>query len=136
MGFKINSLGDDARDYYEELGQEFCRYYYNMFDGEFPSLSKLYVGSPCITFNNKKFSTLYDVYLNLIGDGIWSFKHNNITGNCQPMGENSVLINVNGFISINSSFKKYKFNETIVLTRENCYASKFYISNSIFKLID
>lgn len=136
MSFNFrNDKVHDVRRNYEQLGVEFCKFYYKTFDDDFPSLGKLYIDDPRITFRDEKFRGFDELKWRVYDDKIWSFTHHEINGNVQPIDNDSVLICTYGVISANGSITRHKFNETLLLAR-NCSNGRFYIHNSIFNLVD
>lgn len=134
FNFKNNKVYD-VRNNYEQLGIDFCRFYYKMFDDDFPSLAKLYNEYAEIIFRNDKYTNFDQLKWRIYDNKIWSFTHHEINGNVQPLDNDSLLITTYGIISANSNITKHKFNETLVLCR-NRSNGKFYIHNSIFNLLD
>jgi hypothetical protein len=136
MSFNFrNDKVHDVRRNYEQLGIEFCKCYYKMFDDDFPSLGKLYIDGPRITFRDDKFGSFDELKWRVYDNKIWSFTHHEINGNVQPIDNDSVLISTYGVISANGSITRHKFNETLLLCR-NRSNGRFYIHNSIFNLVD
>jgi len=136
MSFNFrNDKVHDVRRNYEQLGIEFCKFYYKLFDDDFPSLGKLYIDDPRITFRDEKFRGFDELKWRVYDNKIWSFTHHEINGNVQPIDNDSVLICTYGVISANGSITRHKFNETLLLSR-NRSNGRFYIHNSIFNLVD
>jgi hypothetical protein len=133
MCFTFHNQPDNIN--YEKLAFEFCRFYYNMFDNDFPSLQNIYVKTSYITFRNEKFGTFVDLKWKVYDNKIWSFTHHEIHGNAQPVENDAVLISTYGIISANRSLTKHKFNEILLLQKDNCNG-RYYIQNSVFNLID
>ncbi len=126
---------DDVRENYEQIGRDFYEHYYKIFDKNFPDLRDLYIENPCITFRNEKFDSFDKLNRKVFNDRIWSFTHHEISGDIQPVGSDGILINATGILSANTSLMKHKFNDTILL-RKNHNNNRFYIHNSIFKVVD
>ena len=125
----------DVRNNYEQIGTEFCKFYYKMFDDDFPSLRKIYIESPKITFRGDNFRDFDELKWRVYDNKIWSFTHHTVNGNVQPIDNDSLLISAYGVISANNGITKHKFNETLVVCR-NRSDGKFYIHNSVFNLVD
>ena len=125
---------NDVRNNYEKLGEEFCKYYYSMFDQNFPGLSSIYIQNPCITFQDDKFASFEEFNRRMHNEGIWSFTHHEIKGNSQPVGQDGLLVTVTGTLSKNASLVRHRFKETVLLHRDG--NNRFFIHNSIFKILD
>ncbi len=129
-----NSNYVDVRNCYQELGEEFCKHYYSLYDNNTRGLYDIFTDKPCITFADEKFGSINDLLNRFQNNRIWGFTHHEIKGNSQPIGNDGLLININGIVSINNEFFKYKFNETLTLCRGD--NGNFYINNLVFRFLD
>jgi len=136
MSFQIDcnwNKRSNLRQKYKELTKKFCKDYYFTYDNKFPHLKSLYKPESMFTYLDDEIQG-FNKYLQRIKDyGIKKFKHYKINVNSQPVGKSTLLISVNGQISINNSNKKNNFMETILLQKSN--DNKYFIYHTIFKLI-
>ncbi len=124
----------DTRQSYREITREFCTQYYTMYDNSFLNLVNFYVADSSFTYLDEEFVGFYNLIQRLKQCGIWKFTHHHINVNSQPVGQRGVLITVTGTISVNSSLFQNRFSETILLQRDS--ANKFYVYNTIFRLLE
>ena len=125
----------DIRGKYKDITKKFLKYYYNNYDNSFGKLNTLYKENSYFTWLKEEIVGFQNYINRLKQYNIKKFKHNNkINYSSQPVGTNSILINVTGKISINNSIFQHQFSETIVLVRDK--NNKFYIPHTMFVLLD
>jgi len=124
----------DIRINYKQLADEFCKYYYSLYDTNFILLNNFYNQASQFTFQDEEILGFNNLLEKLRSNGYYKFTHNNMKINSQPIGQNNLLINILGNISINDSIFQNKFIETIILQKDNL--NKFEIFSTIFKIID
>lgn len=118
---------------YKQIAEKFLELYYVTYDSNFQNVANLYASNPCITFADEEFLRFSDLSRKITHDyKIFLFQHKNITFNAQPINERTLIINVTGELYVNA-FDGGKFNETIVLTRDD--TNRYYVTNTIFKVI-
>jgi hypothetical protein len=132
----INSGTDliDVRGNFRKLTEEFCKFYYSTYDNNFPELENIYKYESIFTYLDEEFTGFSSVLQRIKQYNIYRFTHHTLHINAQPVGDRTILINVDGTISINDSSTQQKFDETIILQRDN--ENHFSVYHTIFKLID
>lgn len=126
-------------DNLNNLGIEFCKYYYDVYDNNFYNLASLYKADSKFTYLDKKilgFNNLHDYIVN--GCHIKHFRHKIKNCDVQPLGKNTMLIlitgQIKGYKNKNDNPKPHNFIETMVIQRKNTN-SNFFIQNTIFKFM-
>ena len=124
----------DIRTCYQKIAFDFCKYYYRIWDTNFPMIKDVYSNNPNITYFDQNFNNINSWY-NYINNyqGVNKFEHINFKGTAHVLDSSRILIHVTGTITANNSIYWKKYSETIVI-RKNIW-DKWYITNSIFKLI-
>lgn len=130
-----NQNSVDVRNTYKQLAQDFCQKYYSCYDNKFSDLSPLYLNNSQFTFLDNEIVGFNDLINKLKSIGLYQFTHYNMNVISQPLGNNNVIININGTISFNGSIFTKKFLETIILERNNLN-NNFYVISTIFKTIE
>ena len=117
---------------YQKIAREFCQYYHQLCDNNFPALFQLYNNNPKITYFNQEY-TSFDKLLEYIRrGGIFKFHHSDVSHRSQPLSKNNILIHISGKISINNNLNYNRFSETIIIKKDGW--NKYYITNSIFNI--
>jgi hypothetical protein len=129
-----NNGSVNVNEKYKELTKDFCSTYYKIYDEQFSNLHKLYRSDAKFTYIDEEFSGFDSLLSRINGYNIFKFNHHSISANGQPINNNSLLLNITGTLSINTSPTKYKFSETLFLQCDN--NNKFNVCNTIFKFID
>jgi hypothetical protein len=132
--YPIKTLGlIDIRNNYNSIGLEFLKYYYRLWDNNFPAIGNLYCDNPAITYLDIDYTNFNNYMWSIRNQGIYKFSHWNYNWKCQPINNNSILIAVTGNISTNDSIYCRKFTETIIIQRD--IFDNWYILNTIFQLL-
>lgn len=140
MNFSWNTTVDksidliDVRKNFRKLTEEFCEFYYSTYDNNFPELAKIYKPESIFTYLDEEFTGFDSVFQRVKQYEIYNFTHHILHINAQPVGDRTILINVDGTISTNHSSFRQKFDETILLQRDD--QNNFSVFHTIFKLID
>nr|QBK88443.1 MAG: nuclear transport factor 2 domain protein [Mimivirus LCMiAC01] len=129
----INSI--NVRKNYKAITKSFCQFYFNLYDNNFLALKKLYKPNSLFIFIDEEFVGFDAVYGKIMHNNIFKFKHHDMNVNAQPVDNNSLLITINGTVSINYDYRPHNFTETILL-RKNHNNNNFFVSNTIFNLHD
>ncbi len=130
--FNVNLF--NVMEKYRELTESFCNHFYTHYDDNFPELGNLFLNDTKITYLDEELTGFNQLFERIKGYNIFNFKHHKIDVNSQPVGQRTLLITVNGKISINNSFEIQRFVETILLQRDD--NNQFYIHNYMFKLME
>jgi len=126
--------GTDVTNNYQELGEEFCKHYYTIYDNNFRDLGHLFGDNPRITFMDSRYGHYGNLLSDIYAKGIWDFTHHEINGNSQPIGQYGLLVNITGTLSVNQESARYHFTETVIL--EQGTNGNWHIHNLIFKVLD
>ena len=118
---------------YYQIGTEFCKYYYQLWDNNFPLIGNLFDKNIKITFLGNHFNNITSLVNSNRNYGIWSFSHSNIYKQYQPIDDNTILISAFGTLCINNNNYYRKFSETIII-RRNIWGN-WFITNLVFQLI-
>lgn len=132
MTLFFESSNNFIRNNYKKITEEFCKYYYNLYDSNFEKISDLFISDILITYLGDELTGYSKYYTKIRQHGIYKFCHHKIFVTSQPVSNKFILININGTVTVNDSFIPNKFIETILLGRES--NNKFFIYNLIFKL--
>lgn len=124
----------DVNYKYKQIAEEFCKYYYNLYDNDFKRLASSFHPDAQITINDKEIYGFDNYYKFLEQSCMTKFTHHDMVISCQPLGDSSLILTVNGTITISNSIFINKFIETLVLQRNEF--NRFYIFSCILKLLD
>ena len=114
---------------FRKVSSDFCKFYYEMWNNNPSNIKTLYDNTK-ITYLEKEFIS-FDSYFNFLKTFVYKLEILNYKYISQPVGDDYILINVTGNVSMNYFSKK--FTETIIL-RKNMW-NKYNITNSIFTLL-
>ena len=117
---------------YKKISREFCQYYHQLCDSNFPVLFQLYSTNPKITYFQKEYNNFDSLMEYIKKEGIFKFHHTSVSHQSQPLNKNSILIHITGKISINNNIEYKTFSETIIIKKDTW--NKYYITNSIFNI--
>jgi hypothetical protein len=118
---------------YQKVAREFCQYYHQLFDNNFPNLSQLYSNNPKITYFQNEYTSFDSLMSFIKNQGIFKFHHIGIAHKAQPLTKNSILIHISGKISVNNNLDYKNFSETVIIKKDSW--NKYHITNSIFNLL-
>lgn len=124
----------DIRTNYKQLADEFCKYYYSLYDTNFYQLSNLYYQDAQFTYLDEEILGFNNFFEKLKINGNYKFTHHQMNINAQPIGQNNLLISIVGTISINDSIYQNKFIETILIQKDDF--NRILICSTIFKFIN
>ena len=122
----------NVRRNYRNIAQKFCSAYYYTYDHNPRALYNYYTPTSIFMYIDEELTGFNAVYNKMMHYDMYKFTHHYINVGGMPVGNNSILITVNGTMSINDSNVHYGFTETILLKR--VYGSKFFVLNTILKL--
>ena len=136
MSFNLTKIGEtkliNVQHKYKQLAEEFCKFYYSTYDKNFKDLADSYHPKAQFTVNTVEVSGVNN-YFNLLENcDARSFVHHDLNVQAQPIGEDSVLINVSGTLTVNNSIFENKFIETLLIQRDNF--NRFYIFSTMLKI--
>ena len=131
--FYNTSQPPEIQNYYQKISSEFCKYYYCLWDKNFPLIGNLYSNDIKITFLNRNMNGILQLINYVKTQGIWKFNHGIVSGTSQPIDNNTILINIVGEIAINDSPYYHKYTETLIIKR-NIWGD-WYITSNIFRLV-
>lgn len=138
MSFNLTRLPTpkliDIRSNYQEITEEFCKYYYSIYDTNFIALSTLYYLESQFTFQNEEFIGFYNLVNKIKSHGLEKFTHSNLNVNVQPIGQKNLEIIIYGHISLNDSIFSNKFIENVILQRDD--NNRIFVISTIFKIIE
>lgn len=124
----------DVNYKYKQIAEEFCKYYYNLYDNDFKRLASSFHPDAQITIKDIEIHGFDNYYKFLEQNGITKFTHHDMAISCQPLGDASLILTVNGTITVDNSIFVNKFIETLVLQRNEF--NRFYIFSCILKIFD
>lgn len=124
----------DVRLNYKQIADEFCKYYYTLYDANMALLSTLYYPESQFTYQDSEFNGFDNLLNGLRMNGIYKFTHHSLNITTQPFGPANIIINIIGILSINDSIYQNKFIETIVLQRDDFNMLRIF--STIFKIIE
>lgn len=137
----MNYLNDPVNilQNYSILAKQFCMYYYTTMDSNLQNLAHLYKADSKITFINNNYLGFNNLYYDIVNVyNIIKFDHQILSYDVQPVGKNTIYILVLGDVigSVQGNYNNisHKFVESFIIQRD-IQANKFYIYNSIFKLL-
>ncbi|ARF11700.1 hypothetical protein Klosneuvirus_2_136 [Klosneuvirus KNV1] len=138
MSFTLTRIGEtkliDVQYKYKQLAAEFCKFYYSTYDKNFKDLANSYHPKAQFTVNDVEVSGINNFFNLLEHFGFRSCVHHDLNVQCQPIGEENLLLNVSGSITINNSIFINKFVETLLIQRDNF--NHFYIFSTMLKISD
>ena len=123
----FNSNLVNVMDSYREVTEGFCDHFYGHYDNDFPQIGKLFLNDTYVTYLDEELSGFTQLFDRIKQYNIYNFKHHKLNVNSQPVGPRTLLLTVNGKISINHSFETHTFTETILLQRDD--RNEFHIHN-------
>ncbi|QKF93730.1 nuclear transport factor 2 [Fadolivirus algeromassiliense] len=124
----------DVRPIYKNIADEFCKYYYTLYDSNFPMLHTVYYSDAQFTYQDVEFTGFNNLLHALINHGIYKFTHHSLNITAQPIGPNDIMILVCGLLSLNDSIYQNKFVETIYLHRDEI--NNMRVCSTVFKIVD
>jgi hypothetical protein len=129
MSFFLSNNNLNSQQFnYKEIGEEFCKYYFNMVS--YYDVNHLYHPQAFITFLEEEFIGVNAYNEKLLSIGSPKFVFNNLNGTIQPLGQN-IIISINYYNNIlNNNWNK--FTNTFILTQLN---NNWIIINQIFKIM-
>ncbi|KAF9961416.1 Nuclear transport factor 2 [Mortierella alpina] len=113
------------------VAQQFCKYYYDTFDGGRANLGPLYRPSSMLTFEGAPTMGDAAIVEKLAGLPFQSVIHRIATQDAQPL-DNGILINVTGQLLIDGENNPQFFCQTFHLKPDS---GSFYVQNDIFRLV-
>jgi hypothetical protein len=119
---------------YDAVTKEFCKEYYYNFNLDHNLLSKYYKNTSLITFMDHEFMGFNQLNNFLNSQGIYNFKHYKFHVNPQPVSNDGLVIVVNGFLTLGNSPCLQRFNEVLMLKKDN--NNNFFIYQSIFTIVE
>lgn len=138
MSFNLTRIGEtkliDVNYKYKQLAEEFCKFYYSTYDKNFKDLANSYHPKAQFTVNEIEASSVNNFFNLLEQCGLRSCVHHDLHVQAQPIGEENLLLNISGTITINNSIFINKFIETILIQRDNF--NKFYIFSTMLKIYE
>lgn len=131
---QISNNQIDVRLNYRRITEEFCKYYYFLYDTNFFQLNGLYLPDSYFTYLDEEFVGFNSLYEKIRQNNIYKFTHHKMNITSQPVGEKTLLIMTTGCLTINDSIFQQKFAETILLQRDD--NNNFFVNRTIFRLIE
>lgn len=136
MSFVLTRIGEtkliNVNYKYKQLAEEFCKSYYSTYDKNIKDLSNMYHPKAQFTLNNVEVSGVNNYFNLLENSGLNSFVHHDLNVQSQPIGDDSLLVNVSGTLTVNNSIFENKFIETLLVQRDNF--NHFYIFSTMLKI--
>lgn len=129
---RICNININVRRHYRKIAQKFCEYYYFIYDTNPFNLKKFYTPHSIFMYINEELTGFDAVYGKMLACNMHKFTHHSANVSAIPIDNGSILINVNGTLSVNNSIESVQYIETILLKRS--YGNKFFILNTIFKI--
>jgi hypothetical protein len=121
---------------HREIGQEFCKYYYNTFSScGLNGIAHLYHPEAKITFLEEECVGIIEYNQKLSNIGLPLLSFNNLIGTTQPHNNDTIIISVNGDCCVSNGFRNNnwgKFSDVFVITLFN---GNWVIIHHIFKVI-
>lgn len=122
------------RNNYQELGNEFINHYYNNFDNSFFELVNVFENDSKFTFLDDEVIGFHNFYNLLVNKHCFTSVNHIIDKiKTQPLGDKTLIIQVNGRISVNNQ-EYLHFAETFVL-QYKFSTNTFSVHSNIFSLI-
>jgi len=117
---------------YKEIGEEFCKYYYNSFSSYgINGVINLYHPDARITFLEEECANIIAYNQKLLNIGLSKLMFNNLIGTTQPHGTDTVIISVVGdYCTSNNIWNK--FTDVFIISLLN---GNWIITHHIFKII-
>lgn len=130
----VNSNLIDIRPNYKHIADEFCKYYYTVYDTNFPALSQLYYFDSQFTYQEQEFNG-FNIWINgLVNSGVHKFTHHSLNITAQPLSPSDLIITILGTLSVNDSIYQNKFIEILILRRDE--NNTIHICSTIFRLVE
>jgi hypothetical protein len=118
---------------HKEIGQEFCKYYYNAFSSQgLTGVANLYHPDTQITFLEEECVGLVAYNQKLINLGLYKLMFNNLIGTTQPHGLDTIIISVTGDCCAYNGIQWGKFSDVFIINQLN---NNWIITHHIFKAI-
>jgi len=121
---------------HKEIGQEFCKHYYNSFSSYgINGVTNLYHQDAQITFLEEECVGLIAYNQKLLNIGLSKLMFNNLIGTTQPHEINSIIISVTGDCCVYNNLQNNnwgKFSDVFIINQIN---GNWFITHHIFKVI-
>ena len=124
----------DVNYKYKQIAEEFCKYYYNLYDNDFKRLASSFHPEAQFTVKDVEICGFDNYYKFLEQHGLDKYTHHDIVVSCQPVGDSHLILTVNGTITISNSIFVNKFIETLFLQRNEF--NRFYILSCMLKIFE
>lgn len=123
----------DVQNSFRQIAEEFCKYYYTVYDNNFLELANLCLPNTLFTYMDEELIGFNRLVEKINKHYIYKFHHKQININFQPVGNNGIIILSTGTISLNDSIIENRFTESILLEMDD--KNRFFIINNLFKII-
>ena len=138
MSFNLTRIGEtkliDVNYKYKQVATKFCKFYYSTYDKNIKDLSNSYHPKAQFTVNDVEVAGVNNFFNLLEQNNLRSFTHHDLNVQCQPIGDDNLLLNITGTITVNGSIFINKFTETILVQRDNF--NPFYIFSTMLRISD
>jgi len=124
----------DVNYKYKQIAEEFCKYYYNLYDNDLKKLAGTFHPEAQFTIKDIEISGFDNYYKFLEQHNLTKYTHHDIIVSCQPIGDSNLILTVNGTITINGSIFVNKFIETLFIQRNDF--NRFYVFSCILKIFE
>lgn len=124
----------DVNYKYKQIAEEFCKYYYNIYDNDFKKLASTFHPDAQFTLNNLEIGGFENYNRFLEQNGTRKFEHHDVIVSCQPIGDSNLILTVHGTMSINDSIFVNKFMETLFIQRNEF--NRFYVFSCMLKIFE
>ena len=132
MSFLLSNNNINPPFNHREIGQEFCKYYYNTFSFYgLGGITTLYHPEARITFLDEECIGVIAYNQKLMNIGFPKLIFNNLVGTAQPLNNDTIIISVIGECCVRND-NWGKFNDVFIIT---LYNNNWIITNHIFKVI-
>lgn len=116
---------------FEKVGQEFVKAYYVMFDSNRASLAALYTDVSMLTFEGQQFQGTQNIMKKITELPFKVVQHIITTVDCQPSGQNGVLVFVVGQLKTDDD-PPHSFSQTFQLFKKD--TNNYFVLNDMFRL--
>jgi len=115
---------------HKEIGQEFCKYYYNAFSSQgLPGVANLYHQNAQITFLEEECIGIVAYNQKLLNIGLCKLMFNNLVGITQAHDQDTIIISVTGECCATCWGK---FTDVFIINQQN---NNWIITHHIFSLL-
>mmetsp|Transcript_92223 Transcript_92223/g.298269 ORF Transcript_92223/g.298269 Transcript_92223/m.298269 type:complete len:125 (-) Transcript_92223:77-451(-) len=118
---------------FQQVGEQFCQQYYQIFDTNRAGLAPLYGEQSMLTFEGEQFQGAAAIAQKLASLPFQKVRHQIVKCDCHPNpSENGVIIFVTGNLMVDDNQNPLKFAQVFYL--KNGPTGSYFCQNDLFRL--